>query len=105
MKAQAQCGGNLEPHYRSPESESTLYEDTQVTYVPLKSETFCPTAHRKPPFPSTLGFPHLERDLGLRRLRDFMAYSILVSWTALDLGRKQKQLITVDWEGFRSLII
>lgn len=29
-----------------------------------------------------------------------MAYSILVNWTALDLGRKQKQLITVDWGGF-----
>lgn len=72
---------------------------------PLKFEKLCPTAHRYLPFPSSVSSPHLERDLGERRLRDFMAYSILVSWTTLDLGRKQKQLITMGWEGSRSLMI
>lgn len=37
---------NLGSYSRPPESESAFYQDTQVTYVPLKFEKLCPTAHR-----------------------------------------------------------
>lgn len=72
---------------------------------PLKFEKLCPIVHQHLPFPSTLSSPYLERDLGERRLRDFMAYSILVSRSVLDLERKKKQLITVGWESSLSLYL